>query len=194
MESVLCRIHDYLNIGTAPKPADCIFVLAGRQERKVFGIELWRQGWAPELILSVGRFEWRKFYALGLTEDGGLKAMVDQTPPVRRHFFVRMDGKGARCQWVQPGWFGTWREAQALAAFVREEPIQSLMVVSDAVHLRRVAVAFRRAFHGRRFNLDFVAVDSASLPAERQSWWQQPESRAYVVKELSKYLVYRAIF
>lgn len=194
MESALRQVYDYLNIGTTPKQADCIFVLAGRQERKVFGIHLWQQGYAPELILSVGRFEWRKFYQLGLTTDGGLKAMVDQTPPVRRHFFVRMAGKSASCQWVQPGWLGTWREARALAAFLTEDPIQSLMVISDAVHLRRVAVAFRQAFRGRRLELAFVAVNASSLPAERHSWWQQPKSRSHVVKELFKYLVYRAIF
>jgi uncharacterized SAM-binding protein YcdF (DUF218 family) len=194
MESHLCRIYDYLNIGAAPRKADCIFVLAGRQERKVFGIQLWKQGYAPEIILSVGRFEWRKFYHLGLSTDGGLKAMVDQTPPVHRHFFVRMNGKEAHCQWVQPGWLGTWREAWAMAAFLKNEPIQSLMVISDAVHLRRAAVAFRQAFRGRDFQLAFVAVDSASLPAERQSWWQQPESRTYVLKELFKYLGYRTIF
>jgi hypothetical protein len=43
MASALCRVYDFLNIGTAPKRADCIFVLAGRQQRKVFGIELWQQ-------------------------------------------------------------------------------------------------------------------------------------------------------
>jgi len=194
MESALRQVYDFLNIGTAPKPADCIFVLAGRQERKVFGIQLWQQGFAPELILSVGRFEWRKFYELGLTGDGGLKAMVEQTRPVRRHFFVRMNGKGASCQWLQPGWLGTWREARALAVLLKADPMQSLMVVSDAVHLRRVAVAFRKAFRGRPLQLAFVAVTASSLPAERHSWWQQPESRSYIVKELFKYLVYRVVF
>ena len=194
MEPVLCKVYDFLNIGKAPKPADCIFVLAGRQERKVFGIHLWQQGFAPELILSIGPFEWRKFYQLGLTGDGGLKAMVDQTPPVRRHFFVRMNVKDASCQWIQPGWLGTWREARALDALLAEDSIGSLMVISDAVHLRRVAVAFRRAFRGRRLHLNFVAVSGAGLPAERHSWWRQRDSRTYVLKELFKYLAYRVIF
>lgn len=194
MESPLCRIYDYLNISKPPQKADCIFVLAGRQERKVFGIKLWQQRYAPEVILSVGRFEWRKFCHLGLSADGGLKAMVNQTPPAHRHFLVRMNGKEATCQWVQPGWLGTWREARAVAAILKNDPIESLMVVSDAVHLRRAAVAFRQAFRGRDLQLAFVAVDSASLPAERQSWWQQPESRTYVLKEFFKYLGYRIIF
>ena len=196
MESAFHKIYDYLNIGTAPKQADCIFVLAGRQERKILGIHLWQQGCAPELILSVGRFEWRKFEHLGLRADGGLKVMVDQTPPVRRHFFVRMKGHVTSCQWVEPGWLGTWNEARALAAALTKEPIQSLIVISDGVHLRRVAVAFHRAFRGRSVQLAFVGVSAASLPvpAERHSWWRQPESRSYVFKELFKFLVYRAIF
>lgn len=194
MEPVLCQVYDFLNIGTAPKQTDCIFVLAGRQQRKVFALELWRQGYAPELILSVGRFEWRKFYELGLTRDGGLKAMVDQVPPVRRHFFVRMNKQSASSRWVQPGWLGTWREARAAAEFLKADPIQSLMVISDAVHLRRVAVAFRQAFRGRSLQFVFVAADGVTIPVQRDSWWRKPDSRYFVVKELFKYLLYRAIF
>jgi uncharacterized SAM-binding protein YcdF (DUF218 family) len=194
MQPVFRQVYDFLNIGTAPKQADCIFVLAGRQERKVFGIRLWQQGYAPELILSVGRFEWRKFYQLGLPSDGGLKGMVDEIPPVRRHFFVRMNRQSASCRWVQPRRLGTWREARAVAELLDKDPIQSLMVISDAVHLRRVAVAFRRAFRGRRLQLVFVAADGAMIPAQRESWWRKPGSCSFVVKELFKYLVYRTIF
>jgi uncharacterized SAM-binding protein YcdF (DUF218 family) len=194
MEAVFCKVYDFLNIGTAPKQADCIFVLAGRQERKVFGIRLWQQGYAPQLILSVGRFEWRKFYQLDLPRDGGLKAMVDEIPPVRRHFFVRVNQHSASCRWVQPGRLGTWREARAVAELFENDPIQSLMVISDAVHLRRTAVAFRRAFHGRGLQLVFVATEGLIIPAQRETWWRKPESRSFVVKELFKYLVYRTIF
>ncbi|MCI0423020.1 MAG: YdcF family protein [Acidobacteria bacterium] len=194
IDSLLRRLYDYLNIGTPAQKADCIFVLAGRQERKIFGIDLWRQGCAPELILSVGRFEWRKFYELGLPADGGLKGLVEQTRPVHRHFFVRLTGQDASCRWVQPGWFGTWREAKALAEFMEHHPVRSILTISDAVHLRRVAVAFRRAFQGQAVRLAFVAVDALSIPVQRDSWWRLSASRSFVLRELCKYFAYRVIF
>jgi uncharacterized SAM-binding protein YcdF (DUF218 family) len=194
MEPPFLRVYDYLNVGNPPESADCIFVLAGRQERKVFGIELWQKGYAPQLILSVGRFEWRKYYELGLASDGGLRAMVDRTLPAQRHFFVSIDGKGARCQWVPPGRFGTWREAQGLAALLKQGEVRSLMVISDAVHLRRAALALRRALRRERVKLIPVAADSDRSLVERRSWWKQPESRSRVLKELFKLVAYRLIF
>jgi hypothetical protein len=50
-------LYRFLDIESPPQKCDCIFVLAGKPERKIFGIDLWRRGYAPELILSVGRFE-----------------------------------------------------------------------------------------------------------------------------------------
>src|SRR5262245_11773192 len=45
---------------------DAIFVFAGRESRKRFGVRLYREGRAPRLLLSVGRFEWRRFADLSL--------------------------------------------------------------------------------------------------------------------------------
>lgn len=95
------RVYDFLSYGEPPRKADCIFVLAGREERKRYGIDLWKTHWAPELILSVGRFEWRRFYALGLPGDGGLRGLVDNTPPVARHFFVCFGADGARAVLIE---------------------------------------------------------------------------------------------
>jgi len=194
MESVLQRVYDYLDISSSPEPADCIFVFAGRQDRKVFGVRQWQQSYAPELILSVGRFEWRKYHELGLARDGGLREMVARIPPAQRHFFVSVDGKGAHCQWVQPGWFGTWREARALAALLKRGQVRSLIVVSDAVHLRRATLALRQALRGQHLKLIPVAADSDHAAVERRSWWKQPGSRSRVLKELFKFAAYRLLF
>jgi hypothetical protein len=56
------------NIAEAPHGSNYNSVLADRQERKVYDIDQWRSGFAPDLILSVGRFEWRSFYTPDLQE------------------------------------------------------------------------------------------------------------------------------
>ena len=76
-----------------PAPADLIFVFAGRMDRKPYGMELYRAGLAPVLILSVGRFEVSKMDRAGLdlAVARNLVALRDATPPDERHFFVRFD-------------------------------------------------------------------------------------------------------
>src|SRR5579862_3221328 len=49
-----------------PKAAELIFVLAGRQHRKSYALHLYQRSYAPRLLLSVGRFEIRRFALLPL--------------------------------------------------------------------------------------------------------------------------------
>ena len=178
------RIVDFLNIGEQPRKAGCIFVFAGREERKVYGIELWRQGYAPELILSVGRFEWRRFYSLGLPADGGLKRLVNSTPPVQRHFFVRVRSDGAAASLITIGRYGTWTEAVALAHLLRDNAPESMMVVSSPTHLRRVRLALRRTFRRMPTRLSFVACPENAGSV----------TGADLYLELRKYLRYLLLF
>ncbi len=176
------RLHSYLDISSKPSPCDAIFVLAGRHERKLHGIDLWRVGYAPELILSVGRFEWRRFHDLGLPGDGGLRKLVDSVPPVERHFFVRLWKDRAESLAVPKGRHGTLTEALAAASLLRGGEYRSLMVVSSGFHLRRVALAFGRAFRGSGTKLVFTAVPD-----------EPPESRSELLSEFRKYLLYRLL-
>ena len=68
----------------AVQPADLIFVMAGRMERKQYGLELYRSGVSPKLVLSVGRFEVSKMTKLALECVDELIALRDQTPPDER--------------------------------------------------------------------------------------------------------------
>ena len=177
-------VYDFLDVGKSPRPADCIFVLAGKQERKTYGIKMWRFGYAPRLILSISRFEWRKFNELNLESDGGLEALVEQIPAKKRHFFVRLDRQDVTCAAMKKGFLGTRSESRALAGYLRELPVRSLLVVSSPAHLRRVSLCFRRAFRKTRIQLTFVAVPE-------QSTFTSPPFRSSIYLELLKYLLYR---
>jgi hypothetical protein len=123
--------------------ADAIFVFAGRESRKRFGLQLLRQGVANRIVLSVGRFEWRRFVALGLPSDGGLVELVSTTEPPLRHFFVDVRAEGARCERIPVGRLGTWSEARALGRFVEREGISTLLVVSEKQHLIRCLLCLK---------------------------------------------------
>ena len=182
-------LQRFLDIGRPPAKADCIFVFAGRPDRKEFGLWLYRNGYADQIVLSVGRFEWRRFSQLGLPEDGGLVELVNQTPPVRRHFFVHLGPQGATCLLVPKRRFGTWTEASAITSWAREKQIRTLLVVSSGHHLRRV-IASLRAQHGSdALSFHPVAVPSGSAAAGQA---RNPDDRiGSLVWEMGKYILYR---
>ncbi len=182
-------LRRFLDIGCPPAKTDCIFVFAGRPERKEFGLSLYRNGYADQIVLSVGRFEWRRFSQLGLAHDGGLLELVNQTPPVRRHFFVHLGPQGATCLLVPKRRFGTWTEASSITSWARERHIRNLLVVSTGFHLRR-AIATLCAQEGSE-DLSFhpVAVPPGLAAAGHAG---DPDDRiGDLVWELGKYLVYR---
>src|SRR5438477_5543745 len=97
-KAVLGKLYGSLKMSDPVQPVDLIFVMAGRMERKRYGLQLFRTGVSPRLILSVGRFEVRKMVNLDLVGLDGLVELRDHTPPRERHFFVSVDGSGVGIQ------------------------------------------------------------------------------------------------
>jgi hypothetical protein len=147
-------------------------------------------------VLSVARFEWRRFAELGLREDGGLIGLVQRTPPEERHFFVVLrrgdaGAETARAFRVETRGLGTWNEARALADFLEREGVRSVLVVSSASHLRR-AVTTLRAMTPREIRIDATAVPEDESSIARDGWWRTARQRRMVLWEAVKLLLYRA--
>src|SRR5258708_1508223 len=95
MRSFLSILSDLLATEDTPRRSDLVVVLSGRPERKPYGLRLFREGLAPRLILSVGRFEVRQIASLGL-EDMGLRQLAQRIPADQRHFFLDFRGDSRR--------------------------------------------------------------------------------------------------
>lgn len=169
-----------------PAPADLIFVMAGRMDRKPYGIELFRARLAPVLILSVGRFEVSKMAWAGL--DGSvaqrLVALRDATPPGERHFFIRMDGSGVTIEKAHLLRWSTYGEILELRKLVRAGKARQVIVISTDIHLRRVALTCRRVFRD-----DGVAFLYCAVPRPAGS----KEACWFLTKEVVKLVGYWAI-
>jgi len=161
--------------------ADAIFVFAGRESRKRFGLRLFREGISPRLVLSVGRFEWRRFANLGLPGDGGLVELVSKTEPKLRHFFVDVRSRSASSERIPTGFLGTWSETRALSRFVERERIERLVVISHRQHLRRCLLGLRLTLPYSCAVVPVAAPDDAGEP---------PSSR---LTEAFKFLCYSAL-
>jgi len=188
--SALC---DYLALNDLPSQSDLIFVLAGRPERKAYGLHLFRKGIALRIVLSVGRFEVRKMDAFGF-QDLNLREMVKHMAPRDRHFFVEISDGSRSVTPARIKRVGTFGELAALAAYLRGRQIKTLTLVSTSVHLRRVRLCCRKISGLRGFNISYVPVPEELSSFRRERWWNKFDQWSYICSEYIKLLAYQLRF
>lgn len=183
----------FLSIDDAPAVCDIILVLAGRIERKPYGLRLFQQQFAPRLIVSVSRHEVRQT-AKQLSVPA-LLALRDATPPLQRHFWIDccagqqhiVRAKGIRRS-------STYWELHALARYLGREAPKRIAIVSTSVHLRRVMLCCRKiqAFGGTDILVFPVPEESSSFV--RAGWWRRPDHWSYVLSEFAKLMAYALLY
>jgi len=87
-----------------------------------------------------------------------------------------------------PGVRSTFEEALATRSHIKNNPISSLMVVSDPWHLARVRWSFERVLENIEVTIYFVASDQ-EWPADE--WAEDARTRYIVASEVSKFIFYR---
>jgi hypothetical protein len=180
-------MYEALLYNNSPQSADLIFVLAGRENRKQFGLELFNHGLAPRILFSVARFEIRRFSKLSLPVPLDLLEVASNVPPPQRHFFVLFGGHRVQVGRVQPGRFGTLTEIKSLVRWLEvHAEIHSLLIISSDTHLRRIRMCCQSLL-GAKFKIELIAAPDTSS-GERES-----ESVTAVLVEMLKTLLYWAI-
>jgi hypothetical protein len=189
----LLKWYESLTRDDQPKPVDLIFVMAGKIARKHYGIELFRAGMAPRLVLSTERFEVSKMSKFGLARFDELVALRDRTPAHERFFFWKMDASGESIEKRKIPRWNTYGEVLGLRQFLEEEKAQTVMIVSTGIHLRRVALTCAKVFRGVPIEFLYCPVPSRLDGLCSYGWWSRPEDRRYVMQETVKLAGYRAI-
>ncbi len=154
-------LRAWLSPADKPRNADLIFVLAGRVSRKEYALELLRQGLAPRILFSVGRFEIRRFSKMALPVPLDLLKLAQELPPPQRHYFVFFCGQVVQVEHMPPRRFGTLTEIETLAGWLsKNSDVRSLLVVSTDTHLRRIRMCCR-ALLDSEVELTFLAAPSS---------------------------------
>jgi len=176
----------------SPPAADLIFVLAGRESRKLYALQLYREGRAPALLLSVGRYEIRRFARLPLPQPFDLTSLAAPIAAPLRHFFVSFSPGGVSAERVVLRRFGTLSEVQALSAWLGRHPdIRRILVVSDRTHGARVRLCCKKLLPPS-IQYTFLPVPDAQAPASAGA---QPGSRLRSsFLEIAKLIVYWFVF
>jgi hypothetical protein len=178
-------LSDFLVLNDTPERSDMIFVLAGRPERKAYGLQLYRQGLAPRLILSVGRYEVRQPSYLGLACAPRVVELARATPPEQRHFFIDMRAGSEQvvAAGLQPR--GTFPELYRLADYVAGAANHSIALVSTGIHLRRVRFCCQRIPFFSDKQVYYVPVPDAMSSFPRK-WWTDRKGWRYLMSEYVK--------
>jgi uncharacterized SAM-binding protein YcdF (DUF218 family) len=163
--------------------ADLILVFAGaRVERWLEAAELYKEGWAPRIVLSPGPVEpiEQQLAARGVVypREGDLarQALIDYGIP-------------ADAVTVLPGGVdNTAHEAAVVARTLSGTGRARLIIVTSPYHTRRAGVAFRRALAGAHVAVIVRATRFSKSDPSR--WWRRREDVRYVLNELPKLLAY----
>lgn len=191
--SCLNRLYQCLTWNDSVESADLIFVMAGRMERKQYGLELYKTGIAPQLVLSVGRFEVSKMCRLDLEDFHELVAIRERTQPDERHFFVKVDSSGVHIEKAILQRWNTYGEALGLRQLLKGANAHKVMIISTEVHLRRVAFTFSKVFHDVPVKFLYCPVPPRLESLRRDGWWSRPDDRRFVFKEMMKLAGYLVI-
>ncbi len=143
-------------------------------------------------MLSVGRFEWRRYERLGLPGDAALREAVARVPPRKRHFFLILEGERAEVVAVPLRRFGTRNEARALAGLIRERRWRTVIAISSGFHLRRAALVLVRALRGTGASASYAALPPGADRYAAGRWWRTPRGIRVVASEVVKLALYRA--
>ncbi|MBZ5531479.1 MAG: YdcF family protein [Acidobacteriia bacterium] len=190
--SILDAVSNVLIANEVPGPCDLIFVLAGRPERKDYGLELFQRGLAPRLILSVGRFEVRQTAAA--FELPELISMRDKTQPFQRHFWMDFTKGSRQVRLAGLKRHNTFWELSALAGYLAPEPPRSIALVSTSIHLRRIRFCCRRIPFFQERTVFFLAVPEEASSFQRDTWWKRKGHWSYVAQEYVKLAGYHLLY
>jgi len=164
--------------------ADAIFVLAGtRIERPLEAVDLYKEGWAPFIVLSPGRLE---------VSESVLQARGVRFPresELARDAMVQL-GVPPEAFLPTTGYVdNTSEEANLLRAMVKARHWHRVIVVTSKYHIRRAGFAFRRGLE-----------DTGAVPIMRASrydksdpanWWRIRSDFRFAGSEWLKLIFYR---
>ena len=163
--------------------SDLIFVLAGtRIERWLEGVDLYKEGWAPRLVMSAGPVE---------SIETDLRARGVRYPregDLAREAAIALGVPPDAVSVLPNAVDNTAAEAAAVRAVF--PAARRVIVVTSPYHTRRAGFAFRREFKNTGVEVIMRSTRySSSNPAR---WWQRRGDVRYIMTEIPKYAAYLA--
>lgn len=174
----------YLQHEDALQKADAIFVLGGtRVERWLEAYDLYREGYAPLIVLSPERAE----PAETLIRSRGVR--FPSTPDLQHDALLQLgvppSAIVARAGWVD----NTAQEGNLLRTLVQSHGWSRLIVVTSKYHTRRAGFAVRRALKETR--TEVIIRATRYDPSDPARWLRSRADIRFAGSEWIKLVLYR---
>ncbi len=157
----------------SPERANAIVILGGDNgERSLRALALYGDGYAPIIVLT------------GLERGNA-------APPARltwRADYLAAHGVPRTALRFEVQSRNSYEEATQVLALMQKQRWQSVIVVSDPPHMRRLSWTWERVFKGS--GLRYVLVPSAAEWWSPGDWWRDELSGAFVIMEYIKLAYY----
>jgi uncharacterized SAM-binding protein YcdF (DUF218 family) len=163
--------------------ADAIFVLAGtRIERPMEAADLYLEGYAPRILMTRDTGE----QAIAIAERRGVHVPSDFD--LGRDAVVRLGVPEDALVMPARVHDNTAQEAETLRDVARQRGWHRVIVVSSTYHLRRVALACRRALRGS--GVEIIVRGSRYDPAVPDQWWRRRSDIRWIASEVPRLVLY----
>ncbi|HVN67339.1 MAG TPA: YdcF family protein [Candidatus Sulfotelmatobacter sp.] len=152
--------------------ADAIVVLAGDSngERVTTGVQLFRLGFAPYILMSGGPLSWQLTFAEWMKKQ----ALAGGVPAGRILLQDRSQS--------------TLEDAKFSLPIVERHGFRSIILVTSPQHTRRAGRVFRKVFG--RAGIKVIVRPAARSAFNPDHWWRRYEDRALVVWEYLASVLY----
>ncbi len=170
---------EWLSVPDRPQQADAILVLGGGYSRPFQAADLYRQGLARKVYVSVPAREDQ----LRLLDEAGIAFPREEE--VVRQVLLKKGVPASAIDYLGKDSISTAAEARAARAlFANGTP--RLLVVTSPYHLRRARMTFSDALPAA--DIRVVATSYDPLP---QAWWKDQSAARNVLLELAKITFYQ---
>ena len=177
------RLGPFLAHEDPLQKSDAIIVLAGtRVERPLEAVDLFREGWAPIVVVD----DYLPEAALLAVAERGIRFDSDTQRAVQ---VMQALGVPASSVIVPLRVHdNTAQEAQTIHQLAQQYRWRRLIVVSSKFHLRRAGFAFRRELAGS--GVEVVMHGSRYDPANPARWWASRSDLRWMLSEAPKLVAY----
>ena len=170
---------EWLSVGDQPQKADAILVLGGSFTRPFQAADLYRQGFARKIYVSVPAREDQ----YRLVDEAGVSFPREEE--VVRQVLLKKGVPASAIEYFGNGSLSTAAEAQA-ARVLFGKGAPRLLVVTSPYHLRRARMTFSAALPAA--DIRVIATSYDPLPL---AWWKDQSAARNVLLELAKITYYK---
>jgi len=163
--------------------ADAIFVFSGtRVERPLEAYDLYREGYAPRVVVTKAVAEQAMFFA----ERRGVRVASDFD--LNREVLRQLGLPDSALIAPERIHDNTAQEAQTLRALATRYHWRKVILVSSKYHLRRVSLACRREMRGTGVQL--IRRGSRYDQSTPERWWRRRSDIRWLLSEVPKLVAY----